>query len=43
MKKALLVPVALLGASHAQAQDASAVQVVQDLDIQLDPGPSATT
>ena len=38
MKKALLVvTLALLGASHARAQDASAVPVVQDRDIQLDP------
>jgi hypothetical protein len=36
MKKALLVTLALLGASHAQAQDASAVQIVQELDIRLD-------
>jgi len=42
MKRALLVTLALLGASHAQAQDASAVpgnavQIVQEVDIQLGP------
>ena len=43
MKKVLLFTLALLGASHAQAQDASAVpaspvQIIQELDIQLESG-----
>lgn len=38
MKQVLLVTLALLGASHAQAQDASAVQIVREIDLQLESG-----